>query len=283
MASFRDACKRLEIIYQECCPEAIEQRNIDKSLDEFSRLKKKAHQEAKSCRALLKDREVILQKSGTSTESAEISYRIRVEIRTLREDAERMNAILDKEIRKSRNKDPKRIEERKEILDLVRKHITELEMLEKRKAMDLQDAERSALGVSRTAALNGGPVRGGPYGGGTYGEDAPDALPDIDVEEDFKRLNEGNKQIDATLDQIGNGVAQLKAVANAMTLEVDRQNEQIDEIEKGVNKALDHVDNVNIKMKKTLDGVMKGDRFIVNCVMLCILLAFIGYISSQFV
>ena len=35
-------------------------------------------------------------------------------------------------------------------------------------------------------------------------------------------------------------------------------------------------------MKKTLDGVMKGDKFMVNCVLLCVILALAAFISSQF-
>jgi hypothetical protein len=36
---------------------------------------------------------------------------------------------------------------------------------------------------------------------------------------------------------------------------LDAQNEQLKDVDKAVNKALDHVDNVNIQMRKVVDGV----------------------------
>jgi hypothetical protein len=51
-------------------------------------------------------------------------------------------------------------------------------------------------------------------------------------------------------------------------------------ITKKVDKAQDHLDNVNLKLKSALDGVMKGDKFIVNCVLLTILLCLVGFIST---
>jgi hypothetical protein len=50
MASLRDAHKRLEAIYKATAPEAKEQAAAEASLDEFTRLKKKVHQEMKQIR-----------------------------------------------------------------------------------------------------------------------------------------------------------------------------------------------------------------------------------------
>jgi hypothetical protein len=50
MASFRDAYKRLEVIYNATSPEAQEKNNADAGLDEFTRLKKKVHVEIKNIR-----------------------------------------------------------------------------------------------------------------------------------------------------------------------------------------------------------------------------------------
>jgi len=43
---------------------------------------------------------------------------------------------------------------------------------------------------------------------------------------------------------------------------------------------MEHMDNVNIRLKKSITGVMAGDKFLVNCVLLCVLLALIAYIAS---
>lgn len=41
-----------------------------------------------------------------------------------------------------------------------------------------------------------------------------------------------------------------------MGQELDRQNDDLDRIDRNVENALDHVDNINITMKNTLEGVI---------------------------
>ncbi len=50
MASMRDALKRLEIIYNECAPEAIAANAEEAALDDFTRLKKSIHHSVKHVR-----------------------------------------------------------------------------------------------------------------------------------------------------------------------------------------------------------------------------------------
>lgn len=85
------------------------------------------------------------------------------------------------------------------------------------------------------------------------------------------------------MNEIGAGVAKLKEIALEMGQELDRQDEVLDRVDVKVEAALDHVDNINVQLKKSLDGIMKGDRFMVNCILMCVLLALIAFISTQFV
>lgn len=280
----RDAMRRLQIIYEACAPEAQEQKEAEKTMDEFTRLKKKVHLDTKNVRKDLKEREQMLSLGGTTTESAEKSYRIRIAIRQLKEDYMRMSEIVQKETRKAAKKppkDPEQLKARQEILQLCQQHIEELENLEKRKFNEAYMADRADLmgGASRQTYYAGGKGKGG--------EEAPDPftnteLRDIDVDDDLRQIADRNAEIDKDLDAIGIGVTHLKNIAHEMGEELDRQNVALDDIEAGVDKALDHVDNLNIKMKKTLDGMMKGDRFMVNCVLMCILLALVAFVASQF-
>ena len=50
MSSLRDAMKRLQIIYENCAPEAIEKKANEAELDDFTRLRKKIHAEVKAVR-----------------------------------------------------------------------------------------------------------------------------------------------------------------------------------------------------------------------------------------
>ncbi|KAI9100378.1 hypothetical protein DFS34DRAFT_578611 [Phlyctochytrium arcticum] len=279
MSSMRDAMRRLQVIYDACAPEPESQSTAPQ--DEFSKLKAKIHADVKQVRIDLREREALVASGGTTTESAEKSYRIRVAIRGIKEGVTRMGEIVGKEERKKRKDEEsvQRLAHRKEILELCQRHIEEVENLEKRKFNDQYTDARVEL-------LRGNQGGAGKGGGASEEEPPPDPfaseLPDIDVEDDLKRIGERNKQIDQDLDDIGAGVARLKDIANDMGNELDRQNDVLDEIERGVDSALDRVDNLNVKMRKAVDGVMKGDRFIVNCVLVCVVLALVAFIAGQF-
>lgn len=53
MASMRDAMKRLELIYNECAPEALEANKEEASLDDFTRLRKNIHSQMRQVREVL--------------------------------------------------------------------------------------------------------------------------------------------------------------------------------------------------------------------------------------
>ena len=128
MSSMRDAMRRLQVIYENCVPEAIEAKEAEAKLDEFTRLRKRLHGEVKSARQVLhcvflilqynknallwdrqkhntnqavNDRNDLIEKGGTKTESAEASYRIRLSIKSIKEIMARMQEIHDKERRKA--------------------------------------------------------------------------------------------------------------------------------------------------------------------------------------
>lgn len=50
MSSLRDAMRRLEVIYNECAPEAQAEKGQNGKKDEFLTLKKTIHQDVKACR-----------------------------------------------------------------------------------------------------------------------------------------------------------------------------------------------------------------------------------------
>jgi t-SNARE complex subunit (syntaxin) len=95
-------------------------------------------------------------------------------------------------------------------------------------------------------------------------------------------MNTNNKMIDNDLQDIGKGVRQLRGLANDMGKELDTQNDQIRDLEKGLGKVLDNVDTINVKMKNTVDKVMKGSKFMVNCILLCVILALVVFIVAMF-
>lgn len=60
---------------------------------------------------------------------------------------------------------------------------------------------------------------------------------------------------DKDLNEIHSGVQRLKEIALDMNTELDEQNNKLNTIEKKVDGALDDIDNINVKMKNSLDRV----------------------------
>ena len=145
-----------------------------------------------------------------------------------------------------------------------------------------------------------GPGRSDPnlVGMGKSQDNPPDyfssELPDIDAEEDLKAIKNRDQEIvimikqDNDVKDLGVGVQKLRDIAIDMgqviiiNQELDQQIEDLDRIDRKVETALDHVDNINVSLKKAVDGVMKGDKFMVNCILLCVILALAAYVSTQF-
>ncbi|TPX49446.1 hypothetical protein SeMB42_g01576 [Synchytrium endobioticum] len=281
MASMRDAMKRLQVIYDSCSPEAAEQ-GASKSVDDFTRIRRKLHSDCKIVRQLLKEREMLTSRMGTTSETAEASYRIRVAIKSLKEELGKMDDIIAKEDRKKRHKNPEEHAKRKEITDLCHKHVEEVEALEKKKFTDRVGNDR--LELLTTTGAGGARYRAGASKGGDGDPFMNSDLAPIDpdVDEDLKKMKERNHDIDNDLDVIGKGVTKLKDIANEMNQELEKHNEMLDAVDTKVNNALDHVDSVNIKMKVALEKMMRGDKFMINCILLCVLLALIAFVATQF-
>jgi t-SNARE complex subunit (syntaxin) len=95
-------------------------------------------------------------------------------------------------------------------------------------------------------------------------------------------MNTNNKLIDNDLEDIGKGVTQLRGLANDMGKELDTQNDQIRDLEKGLGNVMDNVDTINIKMKNTVEKVMAGGAFMRNCILICVILALVAFIATLF-
>src|SRR5204863_299538 len=119
--------------------------------------------------------------------------------------------------------------------------------------------------------------------GGTADGSSKSELPDIDVDSDLKQLAGQRHEIDQQLEQIGHGVTNLKEIAINMGSELDHQNQIITDIDGKVERAAATLDTLNVKMKKTVEGVMSGDKFLVNCILITLALALAAFIASYFI
>ncbi|KAI9032301.1 hypothetical protein DFJ74DRAFT_754144 [Hyaloraphidium curvatum] len=298
MATFRDAVKRLKVIYEACAPQDGLPLGKGPDQDEFTATKRKIHEDVKRIRQMLKEREGLTASRSATVEAAEASYRIRIALKEVREVAQRLADTQAKEEKKADKKGNEEAMEkcrrRREIVQLVWSHIEECEALEKKRVTEKVSGERTIL-------LSGGaPGRhdlrfrssNGPSDEGQasshqasvgYRDPYLDSdLPDIDVAEDFKQMQINDQMIDRDLEEIKMGVGVLKDLATGMETELDKQNQMLDDVTVKVDTQTERLDHVNVKMKMAVEKVMKGDHFLLNCILLCVLLCLVAFIATVF-
>jgi hypothetical protein len=154
----------IEFTFLQLTPEAQKQAEEDSSLDEFQRVKKRCARQVQDIRKAITERDELLEKVGGSANktTVEMSARVRTQLRSLREDAEKLKEIQiaeEKKAAKAKKPDAKaaaaeKVDHRKEVVDLVFSHMEECETLEKKR---LNVAGAAGGGAARSNLLaNGG-------------------------------------------------------------------------------------------------------------------------------
>jgi len=280
---------KLKFIYDQCAPkEESKDKNSKVVNDEFTILKKKIHEDLRGVRKALKEREQLFIENENSSETAEASYRIRCSIKAVRESANSLKELAnksEKKMLKKKNLSPEErqfIEKRKDIVNLVFKHIEECEMLEKKRFSDKVANERKKLFASPTKESGGGTnnlVAGNPFG--TEGDKDPymdTNLEDFDIDEDLMQIKMTNQEIDQQLDEISEGVKIVKQIAIGINDELDKQEVIIDRVEEKVDIAQAHIENLNEKMHTIVEKSMKGEKYMLNAILAMIIVTIIGFI-----
>lgn len=254
--------KRLQKIQDECTDKNKNDAHAeDENVDEFTRLKKKVAREVKEIRHLIQERDQLEKDAPGSVATVEVSHNIRSKMKDVRLDAASLDKLQKEEkeayIRKNKTAPAleEQIEKREEVVGLVFDHIEECKQLD----------QRRNSGLSYTNTRNTDPV--------------VTELPDID-DAGFQMLRKNDAIIDDMLDNTIVGVHDLRDMAIEMGKEAEKQGVMMDNLDVKVDKVNIELENINIRLKKALDSVRKGDRFIVDIILLCILLGLGGYIYS---
>ena len=269
---------KLHALAQETGEGVTSKKSAGKGGDEFLGLKTQVAREVREIRSALKERDELLQKGASGTkQTVQMSHQIRTQIKGAKEDAQRLLALQKKEAAKKDKKgtNATQVEERQEVVELVFKHIEECEAIEKKRYSGKQTEARVEL---FTGGRGGGSSSSAPVSrvpGGTE-------LPDIETQDGLKMLAAKDKVIDEGLDQIAEGVQDLKSLALDMRDEVKVQSAMVDEITSKVDSASSQLTSINKKMKKTLQNTRSADRFILDFILLAIVLGIAGYVISMF-
>jgi len=253
--------KKLQKIQDECVekkPLVGQQDPAD--MDQFTLLKKKVAQDLSNLRVKIKERDELEASTSGTRHTVEASHEIRTLFRSVKADARKLETMQKEEedkFRKKNKENPeveKKIETRQEVIELVGKHIKEVEALNSRRHGD------NAF-----------------YGNSDNKDPVITSLPDID-DAGFQLLRDNDKKIDEQLDIVSDHVGRLKEMANEMGKEATTQGIMMDNLEIKVNKANDDLENLNERLRKVLESIRKGDRFIIDIILLCILIGIAGYI-----
>jgi len=287
MLELMDKLKSIEL---ECDPDAAKKKKKDKKpTDEFAEKKNEIQDDLKQIRKDLKERDELILKSPQSKASVEAAAKVRSAIIAARDEAEVLSEIQKRQAKKTKKGDAEAIiAHRKEVVDLIFKHIEELERLEKARPQQQEETKNSLFGGKKSRAQpssDTGPYTtseatgGGAYKGGSYIPEEGGLLPDID--EGLRKLEQKNKIIDSQLEEVEQGVLALKNLATQMGEHVDQQNVMIDDITATAEKANAHLRETNTRLKNALDKVRKPDRFIIDFILIIVLLAIATYIYEQ--
>jgi len=238
------------------------------------RLRKKIAEDIRNTRKQIEERNLLMgnKKEKEGRDQVAISQAVRNSLKQIKADVKRLDDLqkdgqeeLDQKKLKKKNVTKEQEEElklRADIVETAWNHIKECERLEKSGYGNNQITFKGSFEDGEKPTIS--------------------ELPDID-DPKFQLLRRNDKLLDDKLLVIEEGVKIAGEIATEMSKELDKQNILIEDLEEEVNKANDTLEGLNLRMKKTLEGIRKGDRFIVDLILIIIILAIAAFIYNSLV
>jgi len=212
--------------------------------------------------------------------------KVRTDLAGLNEEWQEMYQVFQKEAKKKRSKmSPEDLAQREQVLKSLQieiqriKDIQRAGLVKEYQGKELDTLEESELFNPRNKAAAGG------GGDGSSGDNLPRPRGVVGkrnnnmTDEDrvkLQLLKERDTQIDHEIELIGKAVDELADIARTANEEVKLQNKMLDRLETKVDDVHEHLTNVNVKLKNTLEEARKSDK--ICCDILCLLLL-IGMIA----
>lgn len=98
----------------------------------------------------------------------------------------------------------------------------------------------------------------------------------------LEQIESRDREFDKQLDDIAVGLDDLNDIAKMQQEEVERQNVMLSSVGKKIDDAYDHIENVNAKMKDTLNEVRAADKICVD-IMCIVLMVGLGAVLYQMI
>ncbi|OQR93910.1 hypothetical protein ACHHYP_02102 [Achlya hypogyna] len=226
---------------------------------------------------------------------------IRDDIRLVEEDLTEMTECYEAEAKKKKSKfSPEELAIRKDFLDQYTAELAFIKEQASNAYVKTNPSLRSpgaGLGFDRAALFGiptattatefagfadrtgSGGVHNASGGGPSYQEEEVTS----EHRDIMLQIEQKDQQLDGMVDQIGTGVMELGVLARGLNEELVKQNIMLDGLEERIDNTQATVENLNMKMKKTLAQVGRsGDKCMMDFICLVILLGILAVVYNMF-
>lgn len=232
---------------------------------------------------MLKRRDALFRSNRMDANAVKLSVLIRqqiAELMAMAEDLQSLYLAEQAKFDKMKKSDQEKAEgmeqllsNRENIVRLTFLHIQELEMLEKQRDAE---AEQSTREKEQLFELREAPHE---TKNGSYGVVAlPDlsAFPDIEVRDGFSTQESNEVRINNMLDQVLDGVIDLKELATAMGTQIQQTDVVIDNLDAQVGQTNEQLDNLNTRLKSLLMKARSPKQLCMDIVVVVLFIIMIG-------
>ncbi|KAJ1492309.1 hypothetical protein T484DRAFT_1931497 [Baffinella frigidus] len=283
---------RLEGLQEELNPNKSQEP--EEETDSFSKLRKLAARQVNEIRAMITEREELLEASAGSggRQSVILSSKIRETIRGVQGTHREMQDMLALEQQqaskgKSSLLSEDDMEQRVATVELTGKHIVECEALEKRRYQS-RSGNRQGLITGKAGggpmseirrSGNGGGLHGSGGGGGGGGGGGSDLDPiDSEIGDGLVQIRKNDQVLDEQLEMVSKGMVRLKGIATDQQIEVKVQEAMIEVIDGEMDTATAKLNQVNVQMKETLKNAGGATALLVKMCLVILVLAIAAYL-----
>jgi len=229
------------------------------TFDDFTDLQNKMLEGLEVIKEALEEKQNA-EKSIKRSDAIAANQKVRSLVKEAQEDLRKFEEMYWKEERKKKSKIPP--EELKARGEMVARMKTLIEQCQE------QSQSKGAAKSRNVASMEDSELfkrREGAAAGGEDNSKQPKAhnLMSDGHREQLQILKQRDAQIDQQISLIGDGVDELKIIAERMNEAVKLQNKMLDTLETKIEDVHDHVVDVNTQLKETLQKARKGDKICV--------------------
>lgn len=174
------------------------------------------------------------------------------------------------------------IDHRAAVVELISKHIAEVERLSLKYMTNFQ-ASNDIL-TNNTAAIDGGTLLNmqiqAVTGINFRNVTAAVVRDEIDIDQGVKQIQKQNAAMDAQISKLQEGVVELREVALNMGEELKMQTAVVQELTGSLDMELRQLEDLNAKLQDTIDTAKKNNHILLDVFMVLVIFGLISYLYT---